>query len=126
MKNTRHSSHELKYHLVFIPKYRKSILKRKLSTLISDLIPSILADLNCETIEHSVQEDHIHIHFEASPSVALSTIIGKLKSQLSHIVFDTMPEVEEYLKSRVLWARGYYISTTGIDSATVRNYIKNQ
>lgn len=126
MKKTRHSLTELKYHLVFIPKYRKCILKRSLNDLVSELIPHLIDDLNGDCIEFSVQDDHVHVHFETSSTTLLSSFVGKLKSQSSKICFDTFPQLEDYLGSRNLWARGYYLSTTGIDSETVRSYIRNQ
>ena len=127
MKYTRHSMTELKYHLVFCPKYRKKITNHYFISALKFHLEEISKKNGFDIIEYSIQEDHIHMHFECSPTQALSTMIGKLKSQLSSAMLEAIPPLIYSLNyNKNLWSRGYYLSSTGIDSAAVQHYIKHQ
>ena len=125
LKRTHHSQHLCRYHIVFIPKWRKAFLPAYEAVLLQ-LIPQRLALLGAAVLELSIQEDHIHLFIEARPDRMMSTLIGKLKSGLSSFLFDTYPELKDSFRTGSIWARGYFICTCGVDEAIIRSYIRNQ
>lgn len=127
MKRTAHSSTDLKYHLVIVPKYRSPIFKAQLKTIVTELIWRKFDNHHyIHVIEYAVQFDHVHIHFEARPDTSLVHEISSLKTDITNKVLKLVPELVTILGGRNLWARGYFLSTTGINSSVVSNYIQNQ
>jgi putative transposase len=122
---TAHSFHLCRYHIVFIPKYRKAILETY-RFLVSRLISEKLKELSAEIIELSVQPDHVHLFIEARPDANLSQMVGQLKSHLTKTLLDDCPELLALFPKRNLWARGYFIATCGVDSEVIESYIRNQ
>jgi putative transposase len=122
---TAHSFHLCRYHIVFIPKYRRAILG-PYRFMISRLMREKLAELRSEILEMSVQDDHIHLFVTTRPDANLSQIVGQLKSHLTKTLLDDYPELLALFPKRNLWARGYFIATCGVDSEVIESYIRNQ
>ena len=125
LKQTRHSSHLCRYHIVFIPKWRKSWLL-KYQFLLSRLIVERCKELGVVILELSTQDDHVHLFIEARPDINLAKFVGKLKSYLTKMLLEERPELMEQFPKRNLWARGYFIATCGVESEVIQNYILNQ
>ena len=125
LKSTAHSQHLCRYHIVFIPKWRKPVLK-EYQFVIARLINEKINELKCHMIELSIQPDHIHLFIEARPDANMAQLIGKLKSYLSKNLFQIYPELLEHFPKRNLWARGYFIGTCGVDAEVIKNYIRIQ
>jgi len=79
-----------------------------------------------DVIAGNACKDHIHICLSISPKYAISTIVGYLKGKSTMILFERYSGLRRNFRGHSLWARGYYVSTVGLDEAKVRNYIKNQ
>lgn len=127
MKYTRHSMTDLRYHLVICPKYRKKITNDYFLKVLNYHLKKEAKRVGFDLIEYSIQEDHIHMHFECGPTEAISTMIGKFKSGLTKELLIAIPPLIYSLnKNKAMWSRGYYLSSTGIDSEAVQHYIKNQ
>ena len=124
MKATSHSCHLCRYHIVFIPKYRKSILS-PYALFLTRLVKEYLPEIGALLIESSVQPDHIHLFIEARPDVMISRLVGRLKVNLSKALLD-YPDIKAIYPERSVWARGYFVGTCGVDSETIKNYISNQ
>jgi len=124
MRSTSHSCHLCRYHIVFIPKYRKAILS-PYTLLLTRLVKAFLSDHGGLLIESSVQPDHIHLFIEARPDVMISKLVGRLKVYLSKALLD-YPDIEAIYPERSVWARGYFVGTCGVESSTIEQYIKNQ
>ena len=122
---TAHSFHLCRYHIVFIPKYRRAILG-PYPFLVSRLMREKLAELRSEILEMSVQDDHIHLFVATRPDANLSQMVGQLKSHLTKTLLDDCPELLALFPKRNLWARGYFIATCGVDSEVIESYIRNQ
>jgi len=125
IKSTKHSFHLCRYHVVFVPKYRKAILE-PYRFLISRLMREKLNELGAHIIELSVQADHVHLFIEARPDANLSKMVGRLKSHLTKTLLEDAPELNRIYPKRNLWARGYFIATCGVDASIIADYIKNQ
>jgi len=70
--------------------------------------------------------DHIHLCISVPPKYAVSTMVGYLKGKSAMVVFEKYSKVKRNFKGHSFWARGYYVSTVGLDEARVRKYIKDQ
>jgi len=92
MKATSHSYHLCRYHIVFIPKYRRAILS-PYALLLTRLVQQFLSDHGALLIESSVQPDHIHLFIEARPDVMISKLVGRLKVYLSKALLE-YPDIE--------------------------------
>jgi hypothetical protein len=77
-------------------------------------------------IEGTACVDHMHICLSIPPKYAVSTIVGYLKGKSTMILFERYSKLRRNFKGHAFWARGYYVSTVGLDEAKVRKYIKNQ
>lgn len=115
----------LKYHLVWCPKYRKSILGGDLAKRLKELLYEKAAELGGEIQALEIMPDHVHMFFEADPTLAPAQIAAQFKGFTSKVLRDEFP----WLKSRLpsLWSRSYYIGSVGhVSEATVKKYIANQ
>ena len=80
-----------------------------------------------EIVEGTMCADHVHVCLRVPPKYAVSKVVGKLKGKSAILLFDRHPEWRGVTgRDRTLWARGYYVSTVGLDEAVVRKYIKKQ
>jgi len=124
MVKSKHSTHEIKFHLVFCTKYRNKILT-PIRTIIAKHIRHKFVEFKADIISLSVQDDHVHIFFQASPTQRLDQLIGMLKSHVTKNTLDDLPYFNTQ-KDRTLWSRGYFLASCGIDDQTIIQYIKNQ
>jgi putative transposase len=113
---------------VWIPKYRKKALyganKRKVKEALSDLVSK---KPGLEVVEGKVCSDHIHLCLKIPPKYAVSDVMGYLKGKSALMLQDAIPECRRTRQGeKSFWARGYYVSTVGINEATIRDYIRNQ
>ena len=128
VKEKTHSKHELKYHFVWCPKYRKIILKGNIGNYISKLIYEIAERYDFEVIELGVMDDRVHMFVVAPPDIAPSELIQRVKSITARMVFSRFPSVKKGLWGGALWERGYFVmsSGTGTTDEMIRKYIKEQ
>ena len=124
-KRTRHATYNINYHLVWCPKYRRSVLVGEVGKRLTELLPVYVAELNGEVLELVVRPDHIHLFASFPPTVAIAQIMHKLKGATSHQLRIEFP----YLNSRLpsLWTRSYYVGTAGhVSAAIIQRYIDEQ
>jgi putative transposase len=131
--NTRsgsHSRHNLKYHLVWITKYRRSFLVGALATRLSQIINEIACEYGFHIIAHEIMPDHVHLLFEAPPKHAPARVVQIFKSISSRKMRQEFLDVitKHVWKDGTLWARGYYIGSVadGVTTEVIQEYINNQ
>lgn len=114
-------------HLVWIPKYRKRVLKGAIAKRIEELIIEC-ADINKWKVEElNVQPDHVHLLLQFRPDVKISKIMQFLKGGSSKIIREEFPGLIEFYWGDSFWADGYFAETSGqCNEAAIREYIKNQ
>jgi putative transposase len=122
-----HTKHRLKYHLVWIPKYRKRVLTGKIAIRLHGLFQQC-AEVNQWMIhELNIQPDHIHMLVQLRPRVAVAKAVQMFKGGSSKVVRAEYPELEEFLWGDSFWADGYFAETTGrCNEDVIREYIRNQ
>ena len=117
---------ECKYHLVFIPKYRKKALYGALRNQIGSVLRKLAESKGCQVLEGYVMTDHIHMLITIPPKYRVSDIVGYIKGKSAIHVARHFRGKERNFTGESFWARGYFISTVGRDEKVIREYIKNQ
>ena len=122
-----HTKHRLKYHLVWIPKYRKRVLKGKIAQKIQDLFYQCAKVNNWYIEELKIMPDHIHMLIQTIPNIALSKVVQYFKGGSSRILRKEFPELEEFLWGDSFWADGYFAESVGIaQEEMIKKYIQEQ
>jgi len=107
------SKHRLMYHLVWILKYRKPVLKGKIASWLEELMYEC-ADMHRWKIEElSIQEDHVHIFVQMKLEVSVSKMVQLFKGGSSKVIREEFPELKEFLWGKSFWADGYFAETSG-------------
>jgi putative transposase len=124
-KRTRHSSYNLNYHFVWIPKYRRPVLVGRIAELLVELLYQKTAELGGEIFNITVQPDHVHLFCSFPPTIAPYQIMYRLKGFTAHELRKEFPELKSRLPN--MWTRSYYVGTAGTVSAeTIQRYIEAQ
>ncbi len=114
-------------HLVWIPKYRKRILKGKLSLRLKELLQLCAEANGWEIDEVNIQEDHVHLIVQFVPTISVSKMVQLFKGRSSRALRKEFPELEEFYWGNSFWADGYFAETVGVCNLnTIREYVKNQ
>ena len=121
-----HTKWNCMYHVVFIPKYRRKSVYGKLRKDIGIYLRRLCDYKNVEIIEANACIDHIHMLLKIPPTLSISQFMGFLKGKSSLMIFDNHSNLKYKYWSRTFCAKGYYISTVGLNKTTIKNYIKNQ
>ncbi len=126
-KKLSHVIYKCEYHIVWVPKYRLRILKGDIKTLLERDILLLSEWKQCEVQELNIQEDHVHLLISVPPKVSISKLMGVLKGKLAIKLFKSYPKLKQkpYWGNH-FWARGYFVSTVGLDEEMIRKYVKHQ
>lgn len=125
-KSLSHTVWECKYHVVWVPKNRRKIIYGKLRNELKAILRKLCEYKGVEVIEGKMCLDHIHMCLSIPPKYSVSSIIGYLKGKSAMIVFEKYSDLKRNFKGHSFWARGYYVSTVGLDEAKIRKYIQDQ
>ena len=128
LQSGSHTRHELKYHFVWCPKYRRLALKGNRGRYLARVIYEVAERYDFEVIELAVMPDHVHMFVTAPPDVAPSSIIQRVKSITAREMFKRFPGLKRILWGGALWARGYFVmsSSEGTTDEMIQRYIKEQ
>ena len=126
-KKLSHVVYKCDYHIVWVPKYRFRILKGEVKQLIEEDIRMLCEWKGCEIQEMSIQSDHVHLVVSVPPRISISKLMGVLKGKLAIKLFKSYPKMKKkpYWGNH-FWARGYFVSTVGIDEELIKRYVKYQ
>ena len=121
-----HTRWNCKYHIVFIPKYRRKEIYGKLRRDIGKILRTLCEYKEVEIIEAHAMIDHVHMLLAIPPKIAVSTFMGYLKGKSSLMIFERHANLKYKYGNRNFWAKGYFVSTVGLKDEVVREYIRNQ
>lgn len=122
-----HSVYDIKYHIIWVTKYRYHVLKEKVAERTRELIRQGCQSRGITILQGSVGKNHVHILVSCPPSIATSKLVQYLKCRSSRLLQERFPELQKRYWGQHLWARGYFCSTVGnVTKEIVRNYIANQ
>ena len=121
-----HTRWNCKYHIVFIPKYRRKEIYGKLRSDIGQIIRQLCSYKGVDIIEAHAMPDHIHMLVRIPPKIAVSNFMGYLKGKSSLMIFERHANLKYKYGNRNFWAKGFFVSTVGLDTNTVQEYIREQ
>ena len=122
-----HVVYKCDYHIVFVPKYRFRILTGEIKQFVEESIRLLCEWKQVEIEEMNVQKDHVHLLVSIPPKVSVSDFMGIIKGKTAIKLFKSFPKMRKkpYWGNH-FWARGYFVSTVGINEELIRRYIKHQ
>jgi putative transposase len=121
-----HTKWECKYHVVFIPKYRRKALYLELRQYLGKIFHDLAQQKECRIEEGHLCVDHVHMLISIPPKYSVSQVVGFIKGKSAIAIARTYLGRRQNFSGQNFWARGYYVSTVGRDEAVVRVYIQNQ
>ena len=125
---TAHSVYSLEYHVVWVTKYRRRILKPGVCKYLQKVLPKLLRSMPGVKIETiGFDQDHIHMVMIIPPKYSISDVMGRMKSRSASEMRKSFPWLSKvYWKENIVWSAGYFVSSIGIDEETIRRYVKLQ
>ena len=121
-----HTKWECKYHVVFIPKWRRKVLDNELRSHLGAVFSSLTEQKECRVEEGHLMPDHVQMLLSVPPKHAVSQVVGCIKGKSAIHLARTYGGRRRNFVGQHFWARGCFLSTVGRDEAAVRAYIKNQ
>jgi len=121
-----HTVWECKYHVVWIPKYRKKRLFGKLRPYLGEVLRELAQQRESQILEGHLLPDHVHILVAIPPKYSVAQVIGFIKGKSAIHVARTVVGRRKNFAGQHLWARGYYVSMVGRDEKAIREYIRKQ
>jgi putative transposase len=128
IRRTSHAVYDLKYDMVWVPKYRKMILKGNLAKRIREAFAEIAERYEFEIDTMEVKDDHVHLFLSAPPRYSPARVVQIIKSISAKMVFKQVREVKKQLWGGEFWSDGYFVRSVGdkVTSEVIRRYIKYQ
>ena len=128
VRRTKHAVYDLKYHLVWIPKYRKDILSGEVSRYLKEVFQQISEEYEFRIDTMEVMEDHVHMFVEVPPRYSPAQAVQIFKSVSAREVFKKFPKLRKQLWAGELWSDGYFVRSVGdkVTADIIRKYIEYQ
>ena len=126
IKRTSHAVYDLKYHFVWIPKYRKMVLRGGLAKRVKAVFQEIAERYEFEIDTMEVKDDHVHLFLSVPPRYSPARVVQIIKSISAKMVFKEFPGVKKELWGGEFWSDGYFVRSVGdkVTSEVIRRYIK--
>lgn len=121
-----HTSWECKYHIVFIPKYRRKTIFGQIRKDLGDVFRRLAEQKQSKIEEGHLMPDHVHMMISIPPKYAVSQVVGYIKGKSAIHIARTYAGRKRNFVGQHFWARGYFVSTVGRDEQVIREYIRHQ
>ncbi len=122
-----HTVYQCHYHFVFIPKYRKPILRGEVALAVRDLVREVCKAYDIEILKGHVRPDHVHLLLSVPPTMAPSRVMNAIKGRSSNRLMRKYRELNRQFWGRHLWSRGYFVATSGnVTDDVLKRYIEDQ
>ncbi|KAM3099066.1 IS200/IS605 family transposase [Phormidesmis sp. 146-12] len=121
-----HSKWDCKYHVIFVPKYRRKTMFLELRQYLGLVFHELARQKECQIIEGHLLVDHVHMCIAIPPKHAVSSVIGFLKGKSAIAIARRFKGKQRNFEGENFWARGYAVSTVGFEEEVVRRYIREQ
>ena len=128
LRTAKHTVFDLKYHLVWIPKYRRRVLVGEVAEYTKRVLQQVADEYGLWIDTMEVMEDHVHVFVEAPPRYSPAQVAQMMKSISAREVFARFPDMRRRMWSGELWADGYFVRSVGdkVTADVIRRYIKYQ
>ena len=121
-----HTTWDCKYHIVFIPKRRRKVIYGRLKLHLGKIFHELAGQTDCRIEEGHLCSDHVHMCISIPPKYSVSYVMGYLKGKSAIMIARQFLGRSRNFSGENFWARGYYVSTVGLDEGVVRKYIREQ
>ncbi len=121
-----HTRWDCKYHVVWVPKYRRKVLYGRLRRELVEVFHDLARQKDSRILEGHLQPDHIHVLISIPPKYSVAQVVGFMKGKSAIYIARAYLGQKKNYSGMHFWARGYYVSTVGADEEVIRNYIRNQ
>lgn len=126
-RKTSHAVYDLKYHLVWITKYRKPVLRGEIATRLRELVRQTCAMSDVYIVSGHVAKDHVHLLVSVPPQISVSDLMQRIKGRSSRKMLQEFGELNSQFWGRHLWARGYFAASSGnVTDEIIKQYIESQ
>ncbi|MBL3529295.1 MAG: IS200/IS605 family transposase [gamma proteobacterium endosymbiont of Lamellibrachia anaximandri] len=126
VNSLNHTRWERKYHIVFIPKYRRKEIYGQIRQELGEIFRKLAGQRESMIEEGHIMPDHVHMMISIPPKYSVAQVVGFIKGKSAiHIARTYAGRIRNYVGQH-FWARGYFVSTVGRDEKVIREYIKHQ
>ena len=125
-QSLNHTTWDCKYHVVFIPKRRKKAIFGAICKHLGKVLHELAVQKGCQIVEGHLQPDHVHMCISIPPKHAVSYVVGYIKGKSAISIARRFMGRAKNFRGENFWARGYFVSTVGLDEEMVREYIRHQ
>jgi putative transposase len=126
VESLSHTKWECKYHIVYIPKYRKKALYGALRQQLGEVLKQLAMQRESRIEEGHLMRDHVHMLVSIPPKYSVSQVVGYMKGKSAMHIARTFMGKPRNFTGESFWARGYFVSTVGRDEKQIREYIQKQ
>ena len=126
MLSLSHARWECKYHVVFIPKYRRKVLYKQIRRELGKVFVELARQKESAIEAGSVTEDHVHMVISIPPKYSVAQVIGYIKGKSAIYIARNYVGKKKNFLGEQFWARGYYVSTVGKDEEKIKEYVRQQ
>lgn len=123
-QSLNHTRWNCKYHIVFAPKFRRKLIYGKYRRTIGEILRKLCEYKGIEIVEANACVDHIHMCIKIPPKYSVA--LGYLKGKSSLMIFESFPYLRYKFGNRHFWCTGYFVSTVGVNEATIIKYVREQ
>ena len=124
---TSHAVYDIKYHIIWVTKYRYKVLGGKIGKRLRELLRQGCEARKITILSGSIRSDHVHLLISCPPSMAPSKVVQYLKGRSSRLLQEEYPDLKKRYWGQPLWARGYFCATVGsVTEDTIKRYIEEQ
>ncbi len=126
IKSLKHTKWDCKYHIVWIPKYRRKVLYGDLRKYLGEVLSDLAQQKESKVLEGHLMPDHVHMLLSIPPKYAVAQVVGFIKGKSAICVARNFGNRRKNFTGEKFWARGYLVSTCGKDDEEIKEYIKHQ
>lgn len=124
-KSNRNVVYSCKYHVVWCPKYRRSVLVDKIDEKLREILTNVTSETKSEIIQMEIMPDHVHLLIVVDPQFGIHRLVKRMKGRSANILRKLFPSLRSKLPT--LWTNSYFVSTVGgAPLSVIKKYIENQ
>jgi putative transposase len=121
-----HAVYRCEYHFVWVPKYRYHVLVNDVKPRLKEILVELCNWRDITIIEGAICSDHVHMYLSVPPKYSPSEVMKLLKGKSAERLREEFPELRKRYWGMHIWARGYFVSTVGIDRDAIKQYVRQQ
>ena len=125
-QKSSHAVYRCEYHFVWVPKYRYQVLVREVKPRLREILTELCEWLDITIIEGAICSDHVHMYISVPPRLSPSYVMKVLKGKSAEYLWKEFPQLRKRYWGMHIWARGYFVSTVGVDREVIKGYVQKQ